>query len=486
MTVNIQPFEYIKRKNIDEHNQIVDKLNEIVDSINNVGIEGIPALESDVTTLKADVGQLKISDAENVADIAQAQRDISAHASEISAIKVKNDEQDGRITENGKTIAVLTKEMPTEITLYRDGTGKIRAQVGKEDSTTFDSNTLDMIIPYQYDIISGTTNRSFKLKVSFSDGSTATTNDFIIPEGGGTDVTVTGITLSKDTNNSNKFKASIVLSDSTTIDSGYLEMVTAVSATFTNKKLIIKVNGVESVPIAIDTGITYTGGNGITITGGTISIDSTIVALKSDIPDVSGFATKTELNAVDSKIATKADSSTVQQIQSAVGDCFNEVSIDGNVLTLTATDGQSNSVSLPAGGEEWTDVNLSDVPTLALGDTIRIGLRTYASFYTVSSWSTAPRAPNIKTRAYQTIPTLEFKIGDINQSINAGHIIRADNTSMEYVSVMFNVYSWNNPVGTSIRVQYGQINGAGNGVTDLNITKADIPTYVAWAQIKKG
>ena len=355
----IDPLTYQKMTNIEEHNQMIDKTNEIVDTINALDIEGIPQLETDVTALKSDVAQLKISDAENVGDISQAQKDISAHATEISAIKVKDVQQDTSIKENADTIDALTKELPTEITLYRDGTGKIRAQVEKEDSTTFDSNTLDMIIPYQYDIISGTTNRSFKLKVTFSDGSSATTNDFVIPEGGGTDVTVTGITLSKDASNSNKFKASIVLSDSTTIDSGYLEMITAVSATFSNKKLTIKVNGVESVPITIDTGITYTGGNGITITGGTISIDSTVVALKSDIPDVSGFATKTELNAVDAKVNAKADTSTVQQIQTAVGDCFNDVSIDGNVITFTATDGQSNSITLPT--QVRTAVDLSTV-----------------------------------------------------------------------------------------------------------------------------
>ena len=448
--------------------------------------DDIAAQAGDIATLKSTVGQLKISDKENTDAIAQAQADISVHANEITSIKAKNVAQDAKISANETTIDALTKELPTAITLYRDGTGKIRAQVEQEDSSTFDSNTLDMIIPYQYDIVTGTTARSFRLKVTYSNGTTATTNDFIIPEGGGSEIVVTGVTLTKDSANPNRFKVSIQTSEpGTVIESGYIEMVTSVSGTFANDDLVISVNGTASVPIHIDTsGKTYTAGTGINIVGTTVSINGSVVALKSDIPDVtpyetsahasatyatktalagvedkipdvsgyetashasatyatktalsnveakipdvSGYATKTEvantyatktaLTAVEKKIpdvsgyatktevttglAGKADKTTVTQIQTAVGDCFNDVSIAGNVLTLTATDGQSNSVTLPAGGGKWVDVgnNASD---WQVGDVMKLMLKITPK-YTVSGWTTAPSSINVTSGTTKT------------------------------------------------------------------------------------
>lgn len=81
-----------------------------------------------------------------------------------------------------------------------------------------------------------------------------------------------------------------------------------------------------------------------------VLIDASTLATKSDISDMetkthanATFATKTEL-------ATKADSTTVTQIQTAVGDCFNDVALgsDGKSLDFTAVDGQVNNIILPS------------------------------------------------------------------------------------------------------------------------------------------
>lgn len=520
--------------------------------------DDIATQAGDIATLKATVGQLKISDKENTDAIAQAQADISVHATEITAIKAKDVAQDAKISANEATIDALTKELPTAITLYRDGTGKIRAQVEQEDSTTFDSNTLDMVIPYQYDIVSGTTERTFKLKVTYSNGSTSTTNDFVIPAGGGTDVSVTGITLTKSTTDTNKFKASIVLSDGTAIDSGYIEMVTGVSGTFVNDDLVINVNGTASVPIHIDTsGKTYTAGTGINIVGTTVSINGSVVALKSDIPDVtpyetsahasatyatktaltavedkipdvsgyetashasatyatktalsnveakipdvSGYATKTEvantyatktaLAAVENKIpdvsgyatksevntglAAKADKTTVSQIQTAVGDCFNDVSVAGNVLTLTATDGQSNSVTLPSGAT-LTKIDLSAWPSdWRAGDIALVSIKMSCSGGTASSWTSALSSISIsKTSAksgYVCVPItadgttgyVPFHMTSSSSYIEAGIITYIESAS-----------KWN--TGTQIiRVNWSRFNGANRVGTQIDLTVGD-------------
>lgn len=321
---------------VDEQNTVVESVQNKLDSFNLDGVNSdIANLKASDATQNQKIEQLRISDDENTEQNATNARNISNLNTEVTEIKKIDLKQTEDINGLNTMVDALTKELPTAITLYKSGTGKIQAVVEQEDSTTLDSNVLDMIIPYQYDLIPGSTNRSFKLKIVFSDGSQALTNDFLIPEGGGTDVTVTGITLTKDPTDPNRFKASINLSDGTPIESGFLEMVTSVSGTFANNQLKIKVNGVESIPISIDTGVVYSQGQGIIISDGEIKIDSSVVALKADL---SIYATK----------------SVQDQIQTTVGTCFNDVALgaDGKSLDFTKVGGQTNKVEIPSSPKE--------------------------------------------------------------------------------------------------------------------------------------
>lgn len=384
---DLEPFKYQASTNIKEHNEIVDKVNEIVGVINDINLDGLePRLMADEANIKKnsdDITQLKISDTEHTAEISTLESNDDNHAREITAIKAVDAKQSSDISEMNAVVDALTKELPTEITLYRDGEGKIKAQVTKEDNTTFDSNTLDMIIPYQYDIISGTSARSFKLDITTSDGNHIVTNDFLIPEGGGTDVTITSVTLQKDPTNANKIKVSIGLSDGTPLESGYVTLVNAVSGTFANNKLTITVNGVSSVPITIDTnGTVYSPGTGIKIASGTISIDDTIVALKSDISDME---TKTNANATfETKAnasATYATKTALNNLQNQVGDAFTEVAIgaDGKSLDFTALDGQVNNIVIPSyddgSNDEWLSISFSQIDYSRISSKTAIVLR---------------------------------------------------------------------------------------------------------------
>ena len=338
----VEPFDYQKSTNIDEHNQIVNKVNEIVDVVNDVNLDQITpeidALKTATTKNTTDISQLKISDAEHTEQIATIDSNVDNHAREITALKTADAKHDTEIAELDKVTDALTKEIPNGITLYRDGTGKIKAVISQEDDTTIDSNVLDMIIPYQYTIISGTTSRSFKLKIVMSDGSEVITNDFIIPEGGGSVVTITGIEIDKDATDVNKFLVKAIVNEGDPITSNAITMVDSVSGTFANNKLTIKVNGISSTPITIDTtGTTYTAGTGIKIASGVISIDDTKVALKSDIPDVSTLATKASVTALTN--ATKV----------AVENFAITESADKVTITTTAIDGAtSKSEDIPA------------------------------------------------------------------------------------------------------------------------------------------
>ena len=82
----------------------------------------------------------------------------------------------------------LSNGVVSSYTLYRTGEGKIKAQMETVGGTLLETNTLDMIIPYQYDIVSGSTDRSFKLNITMSDESVSTSNDFTIPDSGSSSV----------------------------------------------------------------------------------------------------------------------------------------------------------------------------------------------------------------------------------------------------------------------------------------------------------
>ena len=289
-----------------------------------------------VPEMQGDIKQLKISDAEHTEAIATIESNVDTHA---RAIKVLQTEQ----TEQGQTVDALTKELPTDITLYKAGTGKIQAQVEQEDGTTLDSNILDMAIPYQWDLISGTTSRSFRLIIHFSDGTTQETDDYVIPAGGGTDVSITDIRLETSGTDKNQLKVTVDLDDGTPIGSSTISMVDSVTGSFSGGMLKVKVNGVESPGIAIDTG-SLNAGTGIKIASGTISIDDTVVALKSDISDME---TKTSANAT---FATKTALTALQNATKVAVENFAITeSADKVTITTTAIDGAtSKSEDIPA------------------------------------------------------------------------------------------------------------------------------------------
>ena len=275
---------------------------------------------------------------------------IKANTADITALNTEMEDVQGTV---GK--------IPTGYTLYRNGDGKIMLQAEATDGSLLNSNTLDMIIPYQYDLISGTTDRSFKLQITMSDGSSYTTNDFIIPEGGGTDVTVTGIVLSKDTGDVNRFHVGINLSDGTMIDSGYISMIDSVDAAVADGKLTITVNGISSVPVEVATA-----------------------------EDVTNLYT----------IANRA---------------FDAVSINGSELTLERGNGGVETVTLPSGGGEWEEVDLNNWPTdFATGDTVLISFRGIP-VATASSWTTTPESITWTTGTYYTA---YFRCELINQTSN--------------------------------------------------------------------
>ena len=114
----VQPFDYQKRTNIEEHNQIVDKLNEVVDAVNNMDPSGqgleprVTALETDVTDLGERVDSVESknlqqdtaitdirADAETTKNrLGTAEGNIATLTGKVTQLETDTTDLDGRLT----------------------------------------------------------------------------------------------------------------------------------------------------------------------------------------------------------------------------------------------------------------------------------------------------------------------------------------------------------------------------------------------------
>lgn len=84
--VEIQPFKYQKDTNIDEHNQMVDKINEVVGVINDSDLEGLAGIESRIDSLEDDLSAVSSTVASQGTSISALESDVQSIDSEITGL----------------------------------------------------------------------------------------------------------------------------------------------------------------------------------------------------------------------------------------------------------------------------------------------------------------------------------------------------------------------------------------------------------------
>lgn len=184
----IEPYAFQCKTNIEEHNDMVNKINEIVDVVNELDVEEI---QKDITALESEVS-------------AQG-NEIDAINTEIAGLPTKTEVSNADVT----AVNVDKTSEGIEIQLTRPA-GVL------EDSVALPFINTATLIPTS-------TERAFKIRFTYTDGTQYDTNEFVIPEGGGTDVSVTGVTV-QDGTAPNSFKVAIQLSDASTIASNDYEI----------------------------------------------------------------------------------------------------------------------------------------------------------------------------------------------------------------------------------------------------------------------
>lgn len=132
--VNLQPYNFQKKTNIKEHNDIVDKTNEIVEVINDSDLENVGA---DITELEGKVATLENTTQSQATEISNNANDINTIETEITGIKSKDSEQDSKINTLESTVSAQgTAIGAVESTVSSQGTriGTLETSQSSQDS----------------------------------------------------------------------------------------------------------------------------------------------------------------------------------------------------------------------------------------------------------------------------------------------------------------------------------------------------------------
>ena len=467
----IQPFTYQASTAFQERVQLANKLNEVIDALNNLG--DLPDLENQITELTAKVTELEDSIGNTDTSLAELENQVNTIVSEV----------------NG-----LLKEVVSEVVLDAPEYGQVRVKVIHENDTETASNALQIpvIVDGGISLISGTTARSFKIRYITADGVTHTTNDFVIPEGGGgTDVTVTSVTiLEGDTDNSFKFE--IGLSDGSSIQSNSYPFPAASELT---PATATQLGGVKI-------------GAGIIVQGdGTISVDKTQI-------DTAAVASAVMFTADASKVTFHADSvggseftkdipqasqggaGTIDQesyakiaaTESKVNALAPTVTVNGDVSPAQITvaiNGKSSTANLPGGGSDgWEVIDLDNIPTdFTVGDEVEfiIGVSLTRAFAGPDSWNESFSGA-IELRSWPELPRIA-KITippGYGGNIAANVATRIDDNFIEIYSInsVDGVDNWNTQTANLFNLTAVLFNGSGISSVSYNINRSNIKTYV--------
>ena len=345
----IEPFQYECCTAFKERVALADKVNEIIDGINSLG--EIPDLQAQIDAIKGDVDTIKgqIADTNSsidainasIADLqtkyadlqtaiggldtrmTAAETTISGHTTEIAENSADIESHDTRITGAENSIDTLKEDVDAAdariVTLETQNTirageniqtaevqtpkhGTIQIVLNKSDGTPVISQPIDLGLVMEAGITleTGSTERSFKLVCNLTDGTHWQTNDFVIPEGGGTEVVVTNVRIVPGSQN-DMFRVSIGLSDGTPIESNDWQMVS------------------PDAFVALQTQVT-------TNTGGIADLKD-----RADTADSERDALENKIDEIDTRVKTLEDNPGYS-LSPATGDTLGGVKVGSGIL----------------------------------------------------------------------------------------------------------------------------------------------------------
>ena len=242
------------------------------------------------------------------------------------------------------------------------------------------------------------------------------------------------------------------------------------------------------IPASSETG-QYSEGNGIKIQDYQISVDTTVVALKTDIPDVSGLTQRVQT--LETEMPTKASVESVNTLESTVNSNTQNIttlteSVNGKVAIAQGVENSGMVLGIGAdgnvtpvnaggssgGGDGWKEVDLSNFPTdWTVGDRVKIVFSVGATFIQ-ASW--ASQKPTFNSFDNVSFPTGEVEFELLAGTVGSGSPFRV-NSESDYISILtlFEINgaeNWNTS-NNIFTIQAIGFNGSGKSTSTLNFNK---------------
>ena len=472
--VNVEPYEYQRKTNLKEHNDLVAKINEIVDVVNQTNMETITPridkLEQDVSVITAndtvqdsDISSLKTKTAKleqdvsgiNATDslqwndietvktdigtinpkIAKLEQDVTAikdidssQSNDIKSIKDKNIEQDNTLATHTTEITGLTKSLVSDIALINGTTtGNMKVRIGREDAPSIDSNDYNIQKPTSVELVQGSAPAMVKAQITLSDGTVLVSDDFMFTtEAIGQDVYISSFVF-KNGNVAGTISADIGLSNGSTLTANNFAVPTDPNVTSAISDLQGKVTTVENDVSGLKTTVnghtTAINGLNTDVSGLKTTVSGHTTAINGLNTDVSGLKTTvsghtTAINALDSDVAD---------------------------LQIDKADANNNNQSIVAGSISATNITKGGVNVATVND--------------------IPSVPDISGKA---------DLNNSSQTIVAG-TINATNINKNGVAV-----ATTNDISAKVNIAQGT-NNAGKVLaigTDGNVTPTEVHTGV--------
>ena len=391
--VNVEPYEYQRKTNLKEHNDLIAKINEIVDVVNQTNMETITPkidkLEQDVSEITAndtvqdsDISSLKTKTAKleqdvsgiNATDslqwndietvktdintinpkIAKLEQDVTAikdidssQSNDIKSIKAKNTEQDNTLATHATEITGITKSLVSDVALINGTTtGNMKVRVERKDAPSIDSNDYNIQKPTSVELVQGSAPAMVKAQITLSDGTVLISDDFMFTtEAIGQDVYISSFVF-KNGNVAGTISADIGLSNGSTLTANNFAIPTDPNVTSAISNLQGKVSTVENDVSGLKT----------TVNGHTTSING----LNSEVSDL-----QTRVTAVES------DTSGFDALKATVdGHTASISALDSDVanLQIDKADANNGSQSIVAGSISATNITKGGVNVATVND----------------------------------------------------------------------------------------------------------------------
>lgn len=332
--VKMEPYDYQKKTNIKEHNDIVGKINEIVTVINNTNIESI---DDRFSAINEKIDTINNTDSLQWVD--------------IEKLKTNDPIQDATLTEHTNEIKGITESLISGVSIvdgYNTGTFKVR--IDRKGTVSIDSNEYPLESPVSIELIQGTGPSMFKCQITLSDGRTLVSNDFVFTtEYIGQDVYISSFTF-KAGNVDGTISADIGLSSGATIEANNFTIPTPPTVANSINDLNARVESLENTTVS-DARITAIETKNSEQDSAIETNANDISLLNSEIENIRSTNPPTDIfmcNLTDymSEITTTTSSSTaIPQIYALFGKSYKQDK-DGNLFLFDVIRGIDNTTSV--------------------------------------------------------------------------------------------------------------------------------------------